>query len=177
MVGSVLFAVAALVVTNAPSSFSTMVERTVPCPVISEPKVGIKFELDLPQLSDFRIEVAVGHDDDGNGSLSDEESAIALAWSRNLVTVLGVNGEVAAVVGHVPNGLPLSFVLKPGKGSLPHVWQIGESCSMPSCTGSFDQDIRISDFELARIRIAGPSSSSFVVTPKRVHDVLVLTIR
>ena len=87
MVGSVLFAAAALAVTNAPSAFSTMVERTVPCPVVSEPKVGMKFELDLPQSLDCSIEVAVGRDDDGNDALSDEEAAIALAWSHNSVAV------------------------------------------------------------------------------------------
>ena len=41
-------AAAIVAVTNAPSAFSTMVERTVPCPVISESKMGMKFELDLP---------------------------------------------------------------------------------------------------------------------------------
>ena len=177
MVGSVLFAVAALVVTTAPSSFSTMVERTVPCPVISEPKVGMKFELDLPQSSDCRIEVTVGRDDDGNGLLSDEESAIALAWSRNLVTVLGVNGEVKASTEYVSNTLPLSFVLKPGKGASPHEWQLAGTGSTPLCAGLFEPNVHIPDFELARVRIVGPSASSLVVTPKRVHDVLVLTIR
>ena len=52
MVGAILFAAASLTVTTAPSSFSTMVERTLPCPVVSEPKVGMKFDLDLPQSSD-----------------------------------------------------------------------------------------------------------------------------
>ena len=61
MVGAALFAVAAFAVTNAPSSFSTTVERTVLCPIVSEAKVGMKFDLDLPQSSDCRIEVAVGH--------------------------------------------------------------------------------------------------------------------
>ena len=60
MVGAVMFAVAAFSMTNALSSFSTMVERTEPCPVVSELKVGTMFDLDLPQSSDCRIEVAVG---------------------------------------------------------------------------------------------------------------------
>ncbi len=51
MVGAILFTAVALSVTNAPSSFSTMVERTVSCPVVSELKVGMKFDLDLPQSS------------------------------------------------------------------------------------------------------------------------------
>ena len=66
MVGAVMFAVAAFSMTNALSSFSTMVERTVPCPVVSELKVGTMFDLDLPQSSDCRIEFAVGHDADGD---------------------------------------------------------------------------------------------------------------
>ena len=170
-------AAAIFAVTNAPSSFSTMVERTVPCPVISEPKMGMKFELDLPQSSDCRIEVAVGRDDDGDGALSDEESAITLAWSHNSIAVLGINGEVKTSTEYVPNTLPLSFVLKPGKGTLPHEWQLAEIGTTPLCAGWFEPNVHIPDFELARVRIAGSSASSLVVTPKRVHDVLVLTIR
>ncbi len=66
MVGAILFTAVALSVTNAPSSFSTMVERTVSCPVVSEPKVGMRFDLDLPQSSDCRTEFAVGHDAGGD---------------------------------------------------------------------------------------------------------------
>ena len=58
MVGTILFAAAAFAVTNTPSSFSTTVERTMPCPIVSEPKVGMKFDLDLPQSSDCQIEAA-----------------------------------------------------------------------------------------------------------------------
>ena len=177
MLGTILFAAAAFTVTNAPSTFSTMVERTVACPVVTEPKVGMKFELDLLQPLGCRVEVAVGHDFNGDGSLSDEEAVIALVWSYNSIAVCSVNGEVRASAEYVPNTLPLSFVLKPGKGALPHEWQLAESGSVPLCAGLFDPDVNISDFELARVRIAGLSASSLVVTPKRVHDVLVLTIR
>ena len=38
MVGAVMFAVAAFAVTNTPSSFSTMVERTLPCSFVSDPE-------------------------------------------------------------------------------------------------------------------------------------------
>ena len=126
MLSTILFAAASLAVTNAPSAFSTMVERTVPCPVVTEPKVGMKFDLDLPQSSDCRIEVAVGRDADGDGCLSDDESKIVVEWLRNGFAVRGVDGEVKAS----------------------------------------------SDSALYH----GPSSS-FTVTSRRVHDVLVLTIR
>ena len=84
MLGVVLLAVVSLVVTNRPSSFSTMVERTLPCPVVSEPKVGMKFDLDLTQSSDCRIEVAVGHDADGDGCLftGPSESSLSITSKR-----------------------------------------------------------------------------------------------
>ena len=177
MVGAVMFAVAALAVTNAPSSFSTMVERTVSCPVVSEPKVGMRFDLDLPQSSDCRIEVAVGHDADGDGCLFDDESKIAVEWLRNGFTVRGVDGEVKASSVATPYGSRMSLVLKPGRRVEPPLWQLAEPGSMPLCTGSFDPNVRIPDFDRTRIRITGPSASSLTVTPKRVHDALVLTIR
>ncbi len=177
MLSTILFAAASLAVTNAPSAFSTMVERTVPCPVVTEPKVGMKFDLDLPQSLDCRVEVTVGHDSNGDGSLSDEESKIALSWSNNSVVVLGRNGEIKASAGYVPNGKLLAFVINPGKGTMPSFWQLAESGSAPFCVGSFEPEIRVPDFNLARVRVTGPSASSLVVTPKRVHDVLVLTIR
>ena len=177
MVGAILFAVASLTVTNAPSSFSTMVERTILCPVVSEPKVGMKFDLDLPQSSDCRIEVAVGHDADGDGCLSDDESKIAVEWSRNAFAVRGVNGEVKASSVATPYGSRMSLVLKPGRRAEPPLWQLAEPGSMPLCAGSFDPNVRIPDFDRTRIRITGPSASSLTVTPKRVHDALVLTIR
>ena len=174
MVGAVMFAVAALAVTNAPSSFSTMVERTLPCPVVLEPKVGMKFDLDLPQSSDCRIEVAVGHDADGDGCLSDDESKIAVEWSRNAFAVRGVDGEVKASSDSALHGSRMSLVLKPSRRA---EWQLSEPGYVPFCVGSFDPSIRIPDLDRVRVRITGPSESSLSITSKRVHDVLVLTIR
>ena len=177
MFGAVMFAVAAFAVTNAPSSFSTMVERTVPCPVVSEPKVGMKFDLDLPQSSDCRIEVAVGHDTDGDGCLSDDESKIAVEWSQDTFAVRGVDGEVKASSDSVLHGSRMSLILKPGRRAEPSLWQLAEPGSVPICVGSFDQSVHIPDLDRARVRITGPSASSLTIIPKRVHDVLVLTIR
>ena len=177
MVGAVLFAVAAFAVTNAPSSFSTMVERTVSCPVVSEPKVGMKFDLDLPQSSDCRIEVAVGHDTDGDGCLTDDESKIAVEWLRNGFTVRGVDGEVKASSDSALHGSRMSLVLKPGRRAEPPVWQLTGPDLAPLCVGSFDTNVRVFDLDRTRVRITGPSVSSLTVTPKRVHDALVLTIR
>ena len=177
MVGAVLFAVASLAVTNAPSSFSTMVERTVPCPIVSEPKVGMKFDLDLPQSSDCRIEVAVGRDADGDGCLTDDESKIAVEWSRIAFVVRGVYGEVVVSSDSALHGSRMSLVLKPGRRAEPPLWQLAEPGSVPICVGSFDPSIRIPDLDRVRVRITGPSASSLSITSKRVHDVLVLTIR
>ena len=176
MVGAVMFAVA-LSVTNTPSSFSTMVERTVPCPIVSEPKVGMKFDLDLPQSSDCRIEVSVGHDADGDGCLSDDESMITVEWSRNAFVVRGVDGEVKASSDWALHGSRMSFVLKPGRRAEAPVWQLTGPDLVPLCVGSFDTNVRIPDFDRMRVRVAGPSASSLAIIPKRVHDVLVLTIR
>ena len=177
MVGAILFAAASLAVTNAPSSFSTMVERTLPCPVVLEPKVGMKFDLDLPQSLDCRVEVAVGCDADGDGCLTDDESKIAVEWSRNAFAVRGVDGEVVASSDSALHGSRTSLVLKPGRRAEPPLWQLAEPGSVPFCVGSFDPNVRISDFDRTRIRITGPSASSLTRTPKRVHDALVLTIR
>ena len=177
MVGAILFATAALSVTNVPSSFSTMVEKTVPSPVVSEPKVGMKFDLDLPQSSDCRIEVAVGHDTDGDGCLSDDESKIAVEWLRNGFTVRGVDGEVKASSDSALHGSRMSLVLKPGRRAEPPVWQLTGPDLAPLCVGSFDTNVRVFDLDRTRVRITGPSVSSLTVTPKRIHDVLVLTIR
>ena len=177
MLGVVLLAVVSLVVTNRPSSFSTMVERTLPCPVVSEPKVGMKFDLDLPQLSDCRIEVAVGHDADGDGCLSDDESKIVVEWSRNGFAVRGVDGEVKASSDSALHGSRMSLVLKPGRRAEPPLWQLTGPNLAPLCIGSFDPSIRIPDLDRVRVRITGPSESSLSITSKRVHDVLVLTIR
>ena len=177
MVGAILFTAASLTVTNAPSSFSTMVERTVPCPIVSEPKVGMKFDLDLPQSSDCRIEVAVGHDADGDGCLSDDESKIAVEWLRNGFTVRGVDGEVKASSDSALHGSRMSLILKPGRRAEPPLWQLAEPGSVPICVGSFDQSVHIPDLDRARVRITGPSASSLSITSKRVYDVLVLTIR
>ena len=177
MVGAILFAAAALSVTNVPSSFSTMVEKTVPSPVVSEPKVGMKFDLDLPQSSGCRIEVAVGRDADGDGCLSDDESKLAVEWSRNASAVRGVDGEVKASSDSAPHGSRMSLVLKPGRREAPPLWQLSDPGSAPLCVGSFDSSIRIPDLDRARVRITGPSASSFTITSKCVHDVLVLTIR
>ena len=177
MVGAVLFAVASLAVTNTPSSFSTMVERTVPCPVVSEPMVGMKFDLDLPQSSDCRVEVAVGCDADGDGCLSDDESKIAVEWLRNGFTVRGVDGEVKASSDSALHGSRMSLVLKPGRRVETPLWQLMGLDLVPLCTGSFDPSIRIPDLDRVRVRITGPSESSLSITSKRVHDVLVLTIR
>ena len=177
MVGAVLFAVASLAVTNTPSSFSTMVERTVPCPVVSEPMVGMKFDLDMPQSSDCRIEVAVGHDADGDGCLSDDESKITVEWSRNAFAVRGVDGDVKASSDSALYGSRMSLILKPGRRAEPPLWQLAEPGSVPICVGSFDQSVHIPDLDRARVRITGPSASSLTIIPKRVHDVLVLTIR
>ena len=177
MVGAVMFAVAALSVTNAPSSFSTMVERTVPCPIVSEPKVGMKFDLDLPQSSDCRIEVAVGHDADGNGCLSDDESKIAVEWSRSAFAVRGVDGDVKASSASALHGSRVSLVLNPSRRAEPPVWQLTGPDLAPLCVGSFDTNVRVFDLDMTRVRITGPSVSSLAITPKRIHDVLVLTIR
>ena len=177
MVGAVMFAVAALAVTNAPSSFSTMVERTVPCPFVSDPKVGMKFDLDLPQSSDCQIEVAVGHDADGDGCLSDDESKFVVEWLRNGFAVRGVDGEVKASSDSVLHGSRMSLILKPGRRAEPPLWQLTGPNLAPLCVGSFDPSIRIPDLDRVRVRITGPSESSLSITSKRVHDVLVLTIR
>ena len=177
MVGAILFATAALSVTNVPSSFSTMVEKTVPSPVVSEPKVGMKFDLDLPQSSDCRIEVAVGRDADGDGCLSDDESKIAVEWSRSAFAVRGVDGEVKASSDSAPHGSRMSLVLKPSRRVESPLWQLTGPNLVPLCVGSFDSNVHISEFDRARVRITGPSATSLIVTPKRVHDVLVLTIR
>ena len=177
MLGVVLLAVVSLVVTNRPSSFSTMVERTLPCPVVSEPKVGMKFDLDLPQSSDCRIEVAVGRDADGDGCLTDDESKIAVEWSRIAFVVRGVDGEVVASSDSALHGSRMSLVLKPGRRAEPPLWQLAEPGSVPICVGSFDQSVHIPDLDRARVRITGPSASSLTIIPKRVHGVLVLTIR
>ena len=177
MVGAVMLAVAAFAVTNTPSSFSTMVERTVPCPVVSEPKVGMKFDLDLPQSSDCRIEVAVGHDTDGDGCLSDDESKIAVEWSQDTFAGRGVDGEVKASSDSALHGSRMSLVLKAGRRAEPPLWQLTEPGSVPICIGLFDPSIRIPDLDRARVRITGPSASSLTIIPKRGHDVLVLTIR
>ncbi|MCQ2394148.1 MAG: hypothetical protein MJ249_07655 [Kiritimatiellae bacterium] len=177
MVGAILFATAALSVTNVPSSFSTMVEKTVPSPVVSEPKVGMKFDLDLPQSSDCRIEVAVGRDADGDGCLSDDESKIAVEWSQDTFVVRGVDGEVKASSDSVLYSSRMSLVLKPGRRVETPLWQLMGLDLVPLCTGSLDPNVRIADIDRARVRITGPSSSSFTVTSKRIHDVLVLTIR
>ena len=177
MVGAVMFAVAAFAVTNAPSSFSTMVERAVPCPFVSDPKVGMKFDLDLPQSSDCQIEVAVGHDADGDGCLSDDESKIAVECSRSAFAVRGVDGEIKASSDSALHGSRMSLVLKPGRRAEPSLWQLAEPGSVPICIGSFDQSVHIPDLDRARVRITGPSASSLTIIPKRVHDVLVLTIR
>ena len=177
MVGAVMFAVAAFTVTNTPSSFSTMQERTVSSPVVSEPKVGMKFDLDLPQSSDCRIEVAVGRDADGDGCLSDDESKIAVEWSRNGFAVRGVDGEVKASSDSALHGSRMSLILKPGRRAEPPLWQLTGPNRAPLCVGSFDPNARINEFNRTRVRITGPSSASLTVTPKRVHDVLVLTIR
>ena len=177
MVGAVMFAVAAFAVTNAPSSFSTMVERTVSCPVVSEPKVGMRFDLDLPQSSDCRIEFAVGHDADGDGCLSDDESKIDVEWSRSAFAVRGVDGEIKASSDSALHGSRMSLVLKPSRRAEAPLWQLSEPGYVPLCVGSFDPSIRIPDLDRARVRITGPSESSLSITSKRVHDVLVLTIR
>ncbi len=177
MVGAVMFAVAAFTVTNTPSSFSTTVERTVPCPVISEPKVGMKFDLDLPQSSDCRIEVAVGRDADGDGCLSDDESKITVEWSRSAFAVRGIEGEIKSSSDSALHGSRMSLVLKPGRRVEPPLWQLTGPDLVPLCTGSFDPNARIPDFDRARVRITGPLASSLSITSKRVHDVLVLTIR
>ena len=101
-----------------------MVERTVQCPVVSEAKVGMKFDLDLPQSSDCRIEVAVGRDADGDGCLSDDESKIAVEWSRNGFAVRGVDGEVKASSDSALYGSRMSLVLKPGRRVEPPLWQL-----------------------------------------------------
>lgn len=176
MFGTALFA-AAFVVTNAPSLFSTMVERTAACPVVTEPKVGVKFVLNLPQDPDCRIEFAVGRDTDRDGSLADEESPIALTCSRNLLEVRGANGQVKASAEYTPSNEPLSFVLKPGKRSEPHVWQLIQSGQNPTASGSLDCNMSISDFNLVRVRVSGPTASALVIDSKREYDVLVLTIR
>ena len=177
MVGAVLFAVASLAVTNTPSSFSTMVERTVPCPFVSDPKVGMKFDLDLPQSSDCQFEVAVGHDADGDGCLSDDESKIAVEWSRSAFAVRGVDGDVKASSASALHGSRVSLVLKPSRRAEPPVWQLTGPDLAPLCVGSFDTNVRVFDLDRTRVRITGPSVSSLAITPKRIHDVLVLTIR
>ena len=177
MIGSILFVAVAFSVTNAPSSFSTLVERTVPCPVVSEPKVGMKFDLNLPQSSDCWIEVAVGHDADGNGCLSDDESKIAVEWSRNAFAVRGVDGDVKASSVAALHGSRMSLVLKPGRRAEPPLWQLTGPNLAPLCIGSFDPSVRIPELDRVRVRITGPSESSLSITSKRVHDVLVLTIR
>ena len=177
MVGAVMFAVAALSVTNAPSSFSTMVERTVPCPIVLEPKVGMRFDLDLPQSSDCRIEFAVGHDADGDGCLSDDESKIAVEWLRNGFTVRGVDGDVKASSDSALHGSRVSLVLKPSRRAEPPVWQLTGPDLVSLYVGSFDTNVRVFDLDRTRVRITGPSVSSLAITPKRIHDVLVLTIR
>ena len=160
MVGAVMFAVAAFAVTNTPSSFSTMVERTVPCPFVSDPKVGMKFDLDLPQSSDCRIEVAVGHDADGDGCLSDDESKIVVEWSRNGFVVRGVDGDVNALSDSALHGSRMSLVLKPGRHTESTLWQLMEPGSGPLCVGSFDPNAnaRINEFNRTRVRITGPSA-------------------
>ena len=177
MVGAVMFAAAAFAVTNAPSSFSTTVERTILCPVVSEPKVGMKFDLDLPQSSDCRIEVAVGRDTDGDGCLSDDESKIAVEWSRNTFAVRGADGEIKESSVAATCGSRRSLILKPGRRTESPLWQLTGPDLVPLCVGSFDTNARIFGLDRARVRITGPSASSLSITSKRVHDVLVLTIR
>ena len=177
MVGAILFTAVALSVTNAPPSFSTMVERTVSCPVVSEPKVGMRFDLDLPQSSDCRIEFAVGHDADGDGCLSDDESKIDVEWSRSAFAVRGVDGEIKALSDSALHGSWTSLVLKPSRRAESPLWQLTGPDLVPHCVGSFDPNIRIPDLHQMRVRITGPSATSLTITSKRVHDVLVLTIR
>ena len=88
----------------------------------------MKFDLDLPQSSGCRIEVAVGRDADGDGCLSDDESKLAVEWSRNASAVRGVDGEVKASFDSAPHGSRMSLVLKPGRREAP---PLCGSCRIP----------------------------------------------
>lgn len=82
----------ALAVTNAPSSFSTTVERTFTCPAITETTVGRRYHLYLPPSGACRVELAVGRDANGDGKLADEESPFAVTCSRHALEVRNRQG-------------------------------------------------------------------------------------
>ena len=178
MTGTVLFAVVSLAVTNAPSAFSTMVERTFACPVVVEKGVGLKFDLDLPHLGSSFTELAVGHDGNGDGFLSDDEIALLLSQARDVLTVRGRDGRALVSSPYSSAGVPLSLSFRPGRAGASDAWRVdGEGCD-PIGQGGFDGNAPvIRALTLARVRVSGPAAASLNVTTKRIRDAFVLTIR
>ena len=173
-----LLAAFTLVATNAPTAFSTAVERTFPAPVLIEEREGLDFKLDLPAVGTWAIELAVGCDTNGDGRLADDESPFAVSFAGNRVSVRNGSGTVLHSAAYVPHGVPLSLVLKVGRSRLPNSWRLSEGNRMTIGEGGFSlaEGLTLRP-DLVRIRVSGPDAVSANVGARVVHDSFVLKIR
>jgi len=167
----------ALAVTNAPSSFSTTVERTFVCPAISESVVGRRYHLHLPMTGVCRVELAVGGDANGDGKLADEESPLAVTYSRHALEVRNRQGVPVFESPYLPIDCPLTLDLKPGKSGTAATWRLHEEDSQEIAIGTLDDGDNPGDWTFARVRISGPSALQAGIEMHRLRDAFTFIIR
>ena len=173
-----LLAAFTLVATNAPTAFSTAVERTFPAPVLIEEREGLDFKLDLPAVGTWAIELAVGCDTNGDGRLADDESPFAVSLAGNQICVRDGSGAVVHSAAYVPHDVPLSLVLTVGRSRLLNSWRLSEGNRMTLGEGVFSRAEGLAHRpDRVRIRVSGPDAVSANVTARIVHDSFILRVR
>ena len=175
--GPALFFAAALAMTNAPTVFSTSTERSFACPVISEPAVGRRFNLQIPATSCVTLELALGKDVDGDGMLADEEAPFAFAFSRASLEVRDRRGMCVFASGYVPLDCPLTLDLKPGRDGTAATWCLRELSYGTIGEGSLDADLDPAEWTMARVRLSGPAACDAAVEMFRLRDAFTFIIR
>ena len=170
---------AALVVaspTNAPASFSTEAEQTFTVPDISERDVWLDCGVDFAATASNRLEIALGPDVDGDGSLDDCESPFALALDCGRMEARDGAGNVL-FSGNAADGM-VRMTLVPAKGAALDAWRIAGTNGVPLAAGVFPEGTApIKTWNLARVRMGGPVAATARTRLQRNRHATVFIVR
>jgi len=170
---------AALVVsspTNAPASFSTEAEQTFAVPDITERNVRLDCGVDFVATASNRIEIAIGLDIDGDGVLDDSEAPFTFAVDCGRLVLRDGKGDELFAASDFDGVARLSLL--PAKGGMADGWRFNNTNGVLVASGLFTEGTAsLPTWNLARVRMSGPTAAAASVRLKKNRHAMVFTIR
>ena len=168
------FATAA--VTNTPAAFSTEAERIFAVPDIAERNVWLDCSVGFTATASNRVELALGPDADGDGTLGDDEAPFVLAVDCGRVVVR--DGRGVLLHSEVASEEVLHLSLLPARDGGRDAWKIAVGNGTNTVAGVFGDGVApLASWSLARVRLNGPEAASAQIVLQRNRHATVFLVR